>query len=243
MWKYIFSCWMFAAYSSQPIQAILTDIEGTTTSISFVHDTLFPYAKNHVEEYLSLHSSEPSLIKIISEVKQIENIPDATLDQVAEILLTWMKQDKKITPLKTLQGMMWKSGFEQGNFQGHVYEDAFKQLNYWKESGFALYVYSSGSIAAQKLLFSHSTYGDLSPLFSGYFDTQVGGKKESTSYQEIAKQLNLAPAKILFLSDVVEELDAAKTAGMQTKLIVRGVSTTPVNCNHPSATNFFEVFN
>jgi len=154
-----------------------------------------------------------------------------------------MNQDKKITPLKTLQGMMWKTGYDQGDFQGHVYEDAFQELKHWEEQGLALYVYSSGSVPAQKLLFSHSTYGDLTPLFSGYFDTKVGGKKESDSYRKIAEQLELAPEKILFLSDTIEELDAAQEAGMQTILILREGTTAPVNCPHSSAPNFLHIFN
>ena len=240
MWKFLFFFWTVSSYSLAPIEAIVTDIEGTTTSISFVHDILFPYAKRHLRDYLCAHSDEPAVLQITKEVKQIENSPHADLAQIAEILLTWMAQDKKITPLKTLQGMMWKDGYAQGDFQGHVYEDAFQEFKYWKEQGISLYVYSSGSVPAQKLLFSHSTYGDMTPLFSGYFDTRVGGKKESSSYQEIGKQLNLSPEKILFLSDVVEELDAAKEAGMHTILIVReGMALS--NCAHPSFPNFWDI--
>lgn len=243
MWKYIFSLWIFAAYASDPVEAILTDIEGTTTSISFVHDVLFPYAKEHVRDYLVMHHNEPAVTQIIDEVAQIAQIPNADLPGVTQTLLTWMEQDKKITPLKTLQGMMWKTGYDQGDFQGHVYGDAFQELKRWKEQGLALYVYSSGSVSAQKLLFSHSTYGDLTPLFSGYFDTKVGGKRETDSYCKIAEQLGLAPEKILFLSDTMEELNAASKAGMQTFLILREGTTAPVNCPHPSAPNFLQIFN
>ena len=243
MWKYVFSLCTFAAYAIGPVEAVLTDIEGTTTSISFVHDVLFPYAKEHVRDYLFAHYNEPPVAQVIDEVMRIEKIPDADLTQVIQALLTWMNQDKKITPLKTLQGMMWKTGYDQGDFQGHVYEDAFQELKHWEEQGLALYVYSSGSVPAQKLLFSHSTYGDLTPLFSGYFDTKVGGKKESDSYRKIAEQLELAPEKILFLSDTIEELDAAQEAGMQTILILREGTTAPVNCPHSSAPNFLHIFN
>jgi enolase-phosphatase E1 len=243
MWKYIFSLWIFAAYASDPIQAILTDIEGTTTSIAFVHDVLFPYAKENVQVYLATHQKDPKVAQVIDEIAQIAGVANTDLSGVTQTLLTWMEQDKKITPLKTLQGMMWKTGYDQGDFQGHVYEDAFQELKRWKEQGVALYVYSSGSVPAQKLLFSHSTYGDLTPLFSGYFDTAVGGKKEANSYCKIAEQLELAPGKILFLSDTMEELDAASKAGMQTLLILREGSTAPANCPHSSAPNFLEVFN
>jgi enolase-phosphatase E1 len=190
-----------------------------------------------------MHQNEPAVAQIVDEVMQIAEIPNTDLSQVTQTLLTWMEQDKKITPLKTLQGMMWKTGYDQGDFQGHVYEDAFQKLGQWKELGLALYVYSSGSVSAQKLLFSHSTYGDLTPLFSGYFDTQLGGKREEDSYRKIAKQLKLPPGKILFLSDAVEELNAASEAGMQTFLILREGTTPLVNCPHPSALNFLPIFN
>lgn len=210
------------------VSAILSDIEGTTTSISFVHDVLFPYAKKNVAQYVTEHSQE--LTSLIDEVKMLSGNPNATLDEVIATLLTWMNQDKKITPLKTLQGMMWESGYKQGDFQGHVYEDAYLFLMKWKEQGIPLYIYSSGSVKAQKLLYGYSTYGDMTPLFSGYFDTTTGPKKESLSYESIAQKMNLAPQSILFLSDSVEELDAAHAAGMQTLLLVRDGK--PASCKH-----------
>lgn len=239
MWKYLLLIWSIGAYAQGPVEAILTDIEGTTTSISFVHEVLFPYAKEHVQEYLLAHGHEPALEQIIAEVKEISQSPESDLEQVGRILLSWMEQDKKITSLKTLQGMMWKDGYERGDFLGHVYEDAFQKLQEWNSRGLSLYVYSSGSVPAQKLLFSHSSYGDLTPLFSGYFDTKVGGKKESSSYCTIVQQLGLSADKVLFLSDVVEELDAAKLAGMQTMLISR--EEAPANCSHGSVTNFCQI--
>lgn len=224
-----------------PVQAILTDIEGTTTSISFVHEILFPYAKTHVRSYILAHESEPAVTKIIQEVKEIAETPDADLEQVITTLISWMNQDKKITPLKTLQGMMWKEGYEQGGFQGHVYKDAFQELTNWHEQNIPLYVYSSGSVPAQKLLFSHSTYGDLTPLFCNYFDTKVGGKKESSSYRTITAQIGLPAENILFLSDITEELDAAKDAGMQILLLLREETTAPAGCSHPSVATFDEI--
>ncbi|MBX3718559.1 MAG: acireductone synthase [Parachlamydiales bacterium] len=238
MWKYLFCFWTLAVCASEPIEVILTDIEGTTTSISFVHDTLFPYAKKHVKDYLFSHSNEPAVVQIVQEVLQSE---ETDLDQAAQVLLSWMEQDKKITPLKSLQGMMWKEGYEQGAFLSHVYDDAFEQLEQWKRQGLFLYVYSSGSVQAQKLLFGHTPFGDMTPLFSGHFDTCIGGKKESLSYVRIAEQLAIAPEKILFLSDSIEELDAAKQAGMQTFLIARDGMQTPDNCPHFSAASFSQV--
>lgn len=241
MLKWILSLVLLPVYATASIQAILTDIEGTTTSISFVHDTLFPYAKAHVKDYVFSHQNDPAVIQIVQEVKDIAKTHDANLDQVVATLLSWMEQDKKITPLKTLQGMMWKEGYEKGELQGHVYEDAFQELVRWHEQGIRLYVYSSGSVAAQILLFSHSIYGDLTPLFSGYFDTKVGGKKESASYKNIVSQVKLPPEEILFLSDVVEELNAARDAGMQTILLLREGTVAPVGCDHQSVETFDEI--
>ncbi len=209
----------------ESVQAILTDIEGTTTSISFVHDTLFPYAKAHVKDYLLLHAHKPELQKIIEEVKQLSGMPEATLEEVAAILYTWMQQDKKITPLKTIQGWMWEEGYKQGDFQGHVYPDAYENLISWHQSSIPLYIYSSGSIHAQKLLFGHSNFGDLTPLFSGHFDTTTGPKKEASSYQIIAEKIQLPPSAILFLSDSIDEIKAARSIGMQTALITREAPT------------------
>lgn len=219
-------------YAESFIQAILTDIEGTTTSISFVHDTLFPYASEHVQDYLEAHKTEPEVAAIIDEVKAISSAPKASLKEVAAILQGWIKLDKKITPLKTLQGMMWKEGYEKGEFEGHVYEDAYDKLREWKKAGFKLYVYSSGSVSAQKLLFGYSTYGDLTPLFSGHFDTTVGGKREASSYKNIAAELKIDATRILFLSDTIEELNAARGAGMQTCLVTR--SEDYVHTDHAS---------
>ena len=219
--------------SFENVTAILTDIEGTTTSISFVHDTLFPYAKQNIGPFLQAHQNEPAVSKLIIEVKETAGTPDATLDEVIATLVSWMNQDKKITPLKSLQGLIWEEGYTQGKFHGQIYADAYEQLKNWKKQGKALYVYSSGSVHAQKLLFS---------LFSGYFDTKVGGKKEKPSYIEIARQMNIPAQNILFLSDIVEELDAAKQAGMQTLLLSRDYAP-PASNTHPSVTTFNQIGN
>ena len=220
-----------------PVEAILTDIEGTTTSISFVHDTLFPYAKQHVREYVLAHENDANVQKILKDVEEVAMVPS---DQVVDTLLAWMEQDKKITPLKALQGMMWEEGYRQGAFKGHVYDDAYQQLSLWKTQGIDLYVYSSGSVQAQKLLFGYSTHGDMTPLFSNYFDTKIGGKKESTSYRMIAQQIGLAPQYILFLSDSVDELNAAQESGMQTMLLNREGALLN-DCGHRVVVNFSEI--
>lgn len=220
-----------------PVEAILTDIEGTTTSISFVHDTLFPYAKEHVREYVLAHERDSQVQKILKEVEEVAQV---TSDQVVDTLLAWMQQDKKITPLKTLQGLMWEEGYRQGAFQGHVYGDAYQQMCQWKSRGLSLYVYSSGSVLAQKLLFSFSNHGDMTPLFTNYFDTKVGGKRETASYIAIAEQIGIPAENILFLSDTVEELNAAREAGMQTVLLNRDYMQFQ-ECGHPHVTTFNEI--
>lgn len=202
------------------IKAIVTDIEGTTSSILFVKDVLFPYARAHLADYVQSHRQEPQVQALLGDVgKEVGS--ELTLEQTVAQLIQWIDEDKKVTPLKSLQGLIWEAGYRQGDFHGHIYADAVANLKAWKQAGLDLYVYSSGSVYAQKLLFGHTEYGDLTPLFSGYFDTHIGGKKERSSYDHIAAQLGLPAGEILFLSDIKEELDAAKEAGFETIWLVR----------------------
>ena len=194
------------------VTALVTDIEGTTTSVSFVYDVLFPYARAHLPGYVRAHTQ--MLGSLLDDVRQAEANPSLDVDGCIAILLRWMDEDRKETPLKTLQGMIWQEGYEDGGFTGHLYPDVAPCLRRWKAQGFALHVYSSGSVAAQKLLFGHSDAGDLTPLFSGWFDTLVGGKKEAASYGRIAAEIGAPPANILFLSDNPDELSAASLAGL-----------------------------
>lgn len=202
------------------MRAILTDIEGTTSSIDFVHKTLFPYARTHLRTYLRAHLEDDQVQQVIEDVCAIEN-EELSPDGAASVMERWITQDKKHTPLKTLQGMIWKQGYEAGELKGHVYEDTPESLRAWHAAGHRLYVYSSGSVEAQKLIFGNTAYGDLTPLFSGYFDTRVGHKREAKSYRAIAGAIGLAPSEVLFLSDVGEELDAARSAGMKTCQLLR----------------------
>lgn len=195
------------------IKAILTDIEGTTSSISFVHEVLFPYAKEHLVDFI--YDNEGDIESLLDDVRTQENNPDLNLEEVIEVLMRYIAEDQKITPLKELQGRIWEAGYKSGELVGHIYEDAVHGLKRWKEEGLKLYVYSSGSVAAQKLIFGHTEHGDLTPLFSGYYDTNIGGKKEADSYSAIATDIGVKAANILFLSDSTEEIDAAKAAGMQ----------------------------
>lgn len=204
------------------IKAILTDIEGTTTDISFVHNVLFPYSLNKLPQYLEENYNKPEVAAILKEVTKISGLCEDSLAGSILKLKEWIVEDKKITPLKELQGMIWKEGYASGELKGHVYQDAVDYLRKWHKEGIKLYVYSSGSIAAQKLLFGYTEYGDLTPLFSGYFDTTIGGKRESDSYFKIASNIGLKPNEILFLSDIPEELVAAREAGFKVLLLVRG---------------------
>lgn len=218
------------------IKAIVTDIEGTTSSISFVHDVLFPYARARMREFVRSHAEDPQVVSHVEEVRQSSN-PNLDLDGVIQQLITWIDADKKVTPLKALQGLIWEQGYRDGDFHGHIYADAYEKLNLWHAQGIALYVYSSGSVYAQKLLFGHTKYGDLTPLFSGYFDTQIGAKLEVKSYQHIVEELKLPADHILFLSDVKAELDAAKAAGLKTCWLMRDAEIDK-SAAHPQVHDF-----
>ncbi|MGB9151478.1 MAG: acireductone synthase [Alphaproteobacteria bacterium] len=219
------------------IEAIVTDIEGTTSSLSFVKDVLFPYANSKLADFVTQRAQTPQIQEILHEVRKIENAPDMTVQECIAVLLNWAANDKKIGPLKTLQGMIWEDGYKQGVLKGHIYEDAATTLKQWHAAHIPLYVYSSGSILAQKLLFGHTTYGDLTPLFLDYFDTGIGGKLESDSYMHIATKLNKKPEHILFLSDHVGELNAAWSAGFSTVLLDRDGNTTD-DGSHPKISDF-----
>lgn len=223
------------------VTAIVTDIEGTTSSLSFVKDVLFPYARTHLAVFVHAQQHQPAVRAVLDEVARLVERP-LTLDETIAQLYAWIDQDQKITPLKTLQGMIWETGYQQGDFLGHIYDDAVTQLRAWHARGLALYVYSSGSVHAQKLLFSHTAYGDLTPLFSGYFDTTVGGKRDIVAYQRIAQTIKAPPADILFLSDISAELDAARAAGWQTLQLVRDAAAPDHSFPaHPQVSSFAQI--
>jgi enolase-phosphatase E1 len=203
-----------------PVSAILTDIEGTTSSISFVKDVLFPYARRALPGFVREHSQEPEVRRWLDQVAT-EHGSICSDDVIVETLQGWIDQDRKHTALKALQGLIWEAGYRDADFTAHIYPDAAPALREWHAQGYPLYVYSSGSVPAQKLFFGHSDAGDLTPLISGWFDTEIGGKRDADSYRTIAERIGLAPENILFLSDVVEELEAAREAGLQTRLVDR----------------------
>jgi enolase-phosphatase E1 len=202
------------------IKAVVTDIEGTTSSLSFVKDVLFPYARERMEDFVRRHGHEAAVRDQLDAVRAETGKPLSDAEIAAQ-LLRWIDEDKKITTLKALQGMIWEAGYRRGDFTGHVYEDAARNLRRWKEQGISLYVFSSGSVQAQRLIFGNSDHGDLTHLFSGYFDTTIGTKREADAYRRIAAAVGAAPSQILFLSDIKEELDAARAAGMLTMWLKR----------------------
>ena len=220
------------------IEAVVTDIEGTTTDIGFVHRVLFPYAARALPAYVAAHRAEPALQALLRDVAVQSGRPEASEAEIVDQLLEWIKLDLKLTPLKTLQGWIWREGYQRGDFTGHVYPDAAVCLRRWHAAGLRLYVYSSGSEEAQRLLFGHSDHGDLTGLFSGYFDTRIGAKREPDSYRRIAETVGLPPDRIVFLSDIEAELDAARTAGLATCLLARGSEMTS---EHPVARDFHHI--
>ncbi|HEY8098414.1 MAG TPA: acireductone synthase [Methylobacter sp.] len=221
------------------IKAIVTDIEGTTSSILFVKDVLFPYARVNLADYVRSHADDPQVKPLLEDVcKEVGS--ELSTEQIIAQLIEWIDEDKKVTPLKSLQGMIWEAGYRQGDFKGHLYDDTAVNLKAWKDQGLDLYIYSSGSVYAQKLLFAHTEYGDLTPLFSGYFDTHIGGKKEQQSYDNIAAQLAIPPNQLLFLSDIKEELDAAKAAGFETIWLVRDGTPDP-QAEHRQVDSFDQI--
>jgi enolase-phosphatase E1 len=225
---------------SAMVRAIVTDIEGTTSSLSFVKDVLFPYSARHLAGFVRAQGQRPEVRQLLDEARKLAS-GELDDERLVSTLLRWIETDQKLAPLKGLQGLIWEEGYRQGGFQGHVYEDAARRLREWHAQGLRLFVYSSGSEHAQRLIFGHTPFGDLTPLFSGYFDTRVGGKRESTSYAAIVRELGLPAEDVLFLSDVREELDAARASALKTWCLVRGEGPAVDPGSHPVARSFDEV--
>lgn len=203
------------------IRAIVTDIEGTTSSISFVKDVLFPYARDRLPDFVDMHANQPEVRHWLHEAAKEAGMDAPRRGEVVDLLLRWIDEDRKSTALKALQGMIWKQGYENGDFRAHIYPDVPPKLREWKSRGLRLYVYSSGSVQAQKLFFAHTIDGDLSELFDSWFDTTIGGKRERGSYLRIAESIGERPENILFLSDIEAELDAAGDAGLRILRVCR----------------------
>lgn len=229
-------------------QGILLDIEGTTSSISFVYDVLFAHARKHLETFLQEQISVSSTVQKQAAALACETglellqIDASNVSMVARAAADLMARDVKSTPLKALQGMIWRRGYESGELVSHLFEDVPRALDRWTSSGLDVRIYSSGSIEAQQLFFGHTAYGDVTPLFSGYYDTTTGSKRETMSYSKISDAMQIEPRQILFVSDIGAELDAAKSSGMATALADRpgNVPGTSVY-DHPMIRSFDDI--
>jgi enolase-phosphatase E1 len=236
-------------------RVILLDVEGTTTPIDFVFQTLFPFAATHVEDFLRQNASDLEINALIAELRStwsgaassgapvwIESTSDEKLASAASYVRWLISRDSKITPLKTLQGKIWEQGFRSGALKGEVYPDVALAFSRWRKQGRRIAIFSSGSILAQRLLFAHTSAGDLSSELEAYFDTSTGPKRESASYQKIAAALQVPSQQVLFVSDVPAELDAARVAGMSTALSLRPGIPNPPTPAHPAIRTFDELF-
>jgi enolase-phosphatase E1 len=204
------------------MQVILLDIEGTTTPIDFVYETLFPYARQRLDEFVSNHLENADL-KLLEVEYQVDNSSSKPVWEIppAKYLFWLMERDRKSPALKSIQGKIWKAGYENGSLKGEVFPDVVPAIERWKAQKKRVAIYSSGSVLAQKLLFKYNHFGDISKMIDGYFDTEVGPKKEPESYLKIAKQLNVPIAEILFISDNAAECRAAEQAGCSVRYSVR----------------------
>ncbi|MFC8365331.1 acireductone synthase [Streptomyces griseorubiginosus] len=199
------------------VDAVVLDIEGTTSATGFVVDVLYPYSRARFAELLTERADEPEVARAVAQVREELGEPGADAGRVEKALNSWLDDDVKATPLKTLQGIVWSEGFARGDLVSHFYDDVVPRLRAWHSAGVRLYVYSSGSVAAQRAWFTNSPEGDLTSLLSGLYDTEnAGPKQEAESYRRIAAATQVAPDRLLFLSDRLGELDAARAAGWHT---------------------------
>ena len=243
---------MSASPINSSILVVLLDIEGTTTPIDFVYKTLFPYARLRVAEFLSMHHAdlgeeiEGLLSENAEDIARDANAPEiesAKAEQLAAYVHWLMDQDRKTTALKSLQGKIWEAGYRACELHSQVFADVPPALKRWRGQGKDVCIYSSGSVLAQKLLFANTEAGDLTPLISGYFDTNVGAKAEAASYRRIADAVKARPSAIVFVSDVTSELQAAASAGLETLLCVRPGNHPQTGASKYTAiTSFDEVF-
>lgn len=225
--------------------AIVTDIEGTTSSIRFVKDILFVYADQFLPDFIRKHKEERDVARQLRSLSENTGIPLKNTEALIDQLRKWMREDNKSTELKALQGMVWEMGYQRGEYQAHVYPDVPDKLREWADAGINLYVYSSGSEKAQRLFFRYSVFGDLRLLFAGHFDTSIGPKQDAQSYQNLLDWIALPPADVLFLSDVEGELDAAAAVGIKTVWVLRpqesGADITKLRSKHPMVTSFKDI--
>jgi enolase-phosphatase E1 len=225
--------------SSLQTRALVLDIEGTTTPAEFVYQVLFPYAREHAAEYLARNQQSTACREAVALLrKEYATEGDFSPAVALAYLERLMDQDRKSPGLKALQGLIWQDGYKSGELQGQVYPDVAPAFDRWRRRGLEIYIYSSGSVLAQQLLFGSTNMGDLTKFLSGYFDTAVGAKTSPDSYRVISNRVNVPSSEILFVSDVVEELDAASISGMRTALCIRGADPVPGSHIHPAIRTF-----
>lgn len=223
------------------ITTVVLDIEGTTSSLSYVRDRLFPYASRRLPYWLAANRGRPEAEAILAETRRLAGRPEASPEELTAILTGWASQDAKLAPLKNVQGLIWQEAFAAGDLTAHFYPDVASCLRTWWRCGLRIYVFSSGSVTAQREWFGHCPGGSLLGYLSGHFDTRnAGPKQEASSYRAIAATIGVLPGQLLFLSDVPAELDAAAAAGWHTTLVRRG-DAPPQHGRHPEITSFAEL--
>jgi enolase-phosphatase E1 len=240
-----------AALDGTGVRALLLDIEGTTTPVSFVYDGLFPYARTHVRDFLQRHVDEAAVRDDVAQLRKEyrtdesqgislpgwdETSREAVVESATAYALTLMASDRKATGLKSLQGRIWQEGYESGALRGQVYPDVPPAFERWRRQGRTIAIFSSGSVLAQKQIFSTTPVGDLTRHIRAHFDTTVGPKREPSSYGRIAREMGFPAAEVLFLSDTPAELDAAREAGLGTVMCAR--EATPPASAHPVVRTF-----
>jgi enolase-phosphatase E1 len=212
---------MSETLSGLDVSGVLLDIEGTTTPISFVHEVLFAYARTHVREFLAANFDSDEVRADIALLREENPTLLSDTESIATYVELLIAQDRKSTGLKSLQGKIWRQGYLDGSLKSQVFPDVLPAMKRWHETGLKISIFSSGSVLAQKLLFAYTEAGDLTKYISDYFDTNVGKKGEAESYRKIAAAMGMKPNEIVFISDVVGELEAASEAGMKVLLSIR----------------------
>ncbi len=208
--------------TTEPVSAIVMDIEGTTSAARHVYDVMFPYARAAMKSWIEGHPDDPVTRGVVEEVAGEIGVDPGDTDAIVAQLIAWIDSDVKAAPLKTIQGLIWQEGYARGELTSHMFDDVAPALAAWQAAGISLVIYSSGSVAAQKALFAHAPQGDLDVLIDANFDiTTAGGKRERASYERIAEALGVRPARLLFLSDIQAEIDAAREAGWQAVGVLR----------------------
>jgi len=246
--------------TTEGIRGVLLDIEGTTTPIEFVHEVLFSYARSHLRNFLTEHFGSAELLADLKQLREehvvdvkqnlqppalvrVDGPRDAEIDSMVEYVSWLIDHDRKSTGLKSLQGKIWKQGYTDGTLKAELFAEVATALERWRRAGLKISIFSSGSSLAQRLLFAHTEAGDLTGFIDNYFDTTVGSKTDVASYRQIASALRLPAQNVLFISDVVPELDAASAAGMQTLLCVRpGNHRQPFAERYQKIRNFDEIY-